>query len=339
MMQQTSFVTDGFELPECPTPDLGAYSKILIMMSGGKDSLACLLHLLDHGVERDRIELWHHEVDGREGSGLFDWPVTPAYCQAVAKAFGLELHSSWKEGGLEREMCREDAPTAPTFFETPDGTQVRGGRGPAGTRRKFPAVAASLSTRWCSSYLKISPAECALRNQDRFDATSTLVVTGERAEESRQRAQYQPLEPHRADGRNGSRKRLVDHWRPVLYWPESAVWGIIERHRVMPHPAYFLGFSRCSCAFCIFGGATQFRTARDVLPEQFERISDYEESFGHTIRNGVSVRELTNDATPYLSSQDNPMIEIARLREFTLPIFMDEWRLPSGAFGSSSGPT
>lgn len=338
-MEQTAFATPGFDLPESPDIDLDVYSRIIVMFSGGKDSLACLLHLLDEGIPRERLELWHHDVDGREGPGLFDWPVTPSYARAVAEAFGIPIYFSWKESGFEGEMLRNDAPTAPTHFETPDGTEVRGGSGPKGTRLKFPAVAAALTTRWCSSYLKISPAESALRNQDRFNQAKTLVVTGERAEESRQRARYLPFEPHRADGRSGSARRHIDHWRPVLYWPESAVWGIIERYRVMPHPAYFLGFSRCSCAFCIFGGATQFRTARDILPEQFERIAGYEDQFGHTIRKGISVRELTDGASPYPASRDSSMIAVARGREFNVPVFVDDWELPAGAFGSSCGPT
>jgi hypothetical protein len=68
-----------------------------------------VLHLLDLGVPRERIELWHHDVDGREGSRLMDWPVTRDYCRAFAAAFGLPIFFSWKVGGFEREMCRDNA--------------------------------------------------------------------------------------------------------------------------------------------------------------------------------------------------------------------------------------
>ena len=44
-----------------PAPDLAAYDRILLAFSGGKDSLACLLHLLEAGVPASRIELHHHE--------------------------------------------------------------------------------------------------------------------------------------------------------------------------------------------------------------------------------------------------------------------------------------
>lgn len=88
-------------------PDLASYDLIIVAFSGGKDSLACLIHLIEQGVPRERIELWHHEVDGREGSRLMDWPCTPAYCRAVAKAFGVQLYFSWREGGFRARDAPE----------------------------------------------------------------------------------------------------------------------------------------------------------------------------------------------------------------------------------------
>ncbi len=111
-------------------PDLSTYDRILVAFSGGKDSICCLLRLLDLGVPRDRIELHHHLVDG--GRSLFDWPVTESYCRKFAQAFDLPIYMSWLEGGLEREMCRKDQPKAPTHFETPDGEQISGGQGNPG---------------------------------------------------------------------------------------------------------------------------------------------------------------------------------------------------------------
>jgi hypothetical protein len=59
--------------------------------------------LLDRNVPKDRIELWHHDIDGREGSHLMDWPSTPVYCGAFARAFDVPLYFSWRIGGFERE--------------------------------------------------------------------------------------------------------------------------------------------------------------------------------------------------------------------------------------------
>jgi tRNA(Ile)-lysidine synthase TilS/MesJ len=54
------------------TIDYSAYDKVIIAFSGGKDSLACLLSILDTGCPKERIELWHHCIDGREGGSFFD---------------------------------------------------------------------------------------------------------------------------------------------------------------------------------------------------------------------------------------------------------------------------
>lgn len=40
--------------------DLLSYDKYIVSFSGGKDSTACFLYLLDHGIPLDRIELWHY---------------------------------------------------------------------------------------------------------------------------------------------------------------------------------------------------------------------------------------------------------------------------------------
>ena len=120
-----------------PEPDLASYDHFIVAFSGGKDSLACVLHLLDLGVPRDRIELWHHDVDGQEGSRLMDWPVTRDYCRAVAEALEIPLYFSWKVGGFEREMRRDGTATAPTRYEAPLPTRhapeiPAGGRRPQG---------------------------------------------------------------------------------------------------------------------------------------------------------------------------------------------------------------
>src|SRR5690606_35884291 len=125
-----------------------------------------------------------------------------------------------------------------------------------------------LSVRWCSAYLKIDICATAIRNQERFNSLRICVISGERGEESTARAKYATLEPDRADLRNGkSFTRYVDRIRPIRDWTEFEVWEIIKRYRVRVHPCYYLGFSRCSCKFCIFGNANQFATANYISPK------------------------------------------------------------------------
>ena len=83
--------------------DLLSYDKYIVSFSGGKDSTASFLYLLDHGVAINHIELWHQEVDGR-GATFFDWEITPSYCRQFAEAFNVPIYYQWKEGGFYREM-------------------------------------------------------------------------------------------------------------------------------------------------------------------------------------------------------------------------------------------
>ena len=324
------------------TPILRSYDHVVLFTSGGKDATACLLHLLEQGVDPDRIELHHHEVDGH-GATFMDWPVTGAYVAAQAEAFGLPLFRSWREGGFEREMLRQDAPTAPILFETPHGLMRAGGAGPRNTRLRFPQVSADLSVRWCSAALKIGVGAALIAGQDRFLGRRTLVVTGERAQESAARARYANFEPHRTDTRGGARRpRHVDHWRPVHGWDEARVWEALRRHGVRPHPAYELGWSRLSCMACIFGSAAQWATIRHIAPTLFERIAAYEERFGRTIQRARSIRALADLGRPYPAAlARSDLVALALGETWDLPILgpPSAWTLPVGAFGEAAGPT
>jgi len=321
--------------------DLHTYDTYIVPWSGGKDSLSCLLSLIKAGIPREKIELWHQNIDGEESRKPFmDWPVTADYCRKVANHFGIKIFFSWKEEGFKGEMLRENQLTKPTHFETPTGTIKTGGtRGKKSTRLKFPQVSANLSVRWCSAYLKIDVASTAIRNQKRFNNSRTLVLSGERAEESTAREGYSILERDRTDNRDGRNKRHVDRFRPIHQWKESQVWELIKEFRVNPHPAYWLGFGRCSCMFCIFGSKNQIATAKNISPDQFTEIAEYEELFEVTIKRGQNIKDYAAEGEVYPAASNQLKRITAMSKEFTEPIILDNWRLPPGAFGESCGPS
>lgn len=334
--------------------ELQAYDKYIVAFSGGKDSIACLLHLLTLGVDPSKIELWHHCVDGYtypvpgidEERPLMDWVCTVGYVKAVGKALGIPVYLSWRQGGFEREMLRENQDTAPCFFETPNGLMKAGGNsGKLGTRRKFPQTSADLKTRWCSSSLKIDVCAIALRNQSRLEGIKTLFISGERAEESAARAKYLPVEIHRSDPRRarkgkGKVDRYIDHWRPVLSWSEKQVWDIIKRFRINPHPAYRLGWSRLSCMTCIFGSKRMFASAFKLAPSRVQKLDRYEREFGVNIkRTGGSILEQIEGVEPFeMFALD---IDAAMSSDWKEPIILPQgkWKLPAGAFGENAGPS
>jgi 3'-phosphoadenosine 5'-phosphosulfate sulfotransferase (PAPS reductase)/FAD synthetase len=189
--------------------------------------------------------------------------------------------------------------------------------------------------RWCSPALKIDVLAAAIRNQSRFLDGRTLVITGERAEESPSRARYAAFEPHRTS----TLARAVDHWRPVHDWTERHVWDLIARSRIRPHPAYVLGWGRLSCRACIFGSPAQWATLRLVFPAAFQRVATCEAASGKTIHRSLSVLQLAERGTPFPAALINPD-ELAQADDPTwcLPILVDRWTLPAGAFGDHAGP-
>lgn len=315
------------------------YDHIIVGWSGGKDSLACILDLLERGVNKSVIELWHHDVDGRSGSKLMDWPVTRSYCKAVADALGLPIFYSWREGGFEREMLKSNERTAPVCYETPTGLGRSGGtKGKLNTRRLFPQLSASLTTRWCSGTLKVDVCSAAITGQKRFHGKRVLVVTGERAEESKNRACYQTFEAHRTNA-EAQLKRFVHQWRPVHKWTEQQVWDIIRKYRINPHPCYKLGWGRCSCSACIFGSKNQWASLAHINPCQVKAIVDYEIEFGKTIHRKLPVTALIAQGTPH-ANMDPDDIRVALSDHYGEPVILPEaeWKLPAGAFGESAGP-
>lgn len=315
---------------------------MIVYLSGGKDSLRCLTEVLDQGVPLDRIECWHHRIDGAAGqSTLMDWPVTPDYCRRLCSALGVAYYESYRDGGFETELLKAEAQSRPIHFETPDGWRSGGGtRSAISTRRKFPQKTANLSQRWCSGQLKIDVAALAIRNQPRFVGQKVLTVSGERAEESAARAKYKGFEPDRTDLRSGRKPRLVDRWRPLIHTAEKAVWAGLEQYGIQPHPCYRIGFSRCSCQFCIFGNKDQWATLRYIDPDRFSRIASYETEFGFTIDRVWNVHQMADQGAVYPAAIERPdLVRLALSEKYTADALTDSWQMPAGAFGHSEGPS
>lgn len=321
--------------------NLYSYDKYLIQFSGGKDSTSVVLYLLEQGVPKEKIELWHQLIDGTEET-FFDWEITPDYCRKFAAAFDLKIYFQWREGGFKRELMREKARTAPVYFELPDGYIAKTGgiRGKLSTRHKFPQCSGDLKVRWCSSALKIDVCSSAIINQERFRGIRTLVLSGERAEESPQRAKYAVFEPDRADLRNGKTYfRHIDRYRPILHWRERDVWRIIERFRVRVHPCYYMGWSRCSCKFCIFSRKNQYASVAKISPRQMDDIIKLEQDFSCTIKRNVTLRKLIELGIPYKDITPD-LQELATGYDYDKSIILsssEDWILPAGAYGENCG--
>lgn len=303
---------------------------VIIAFSGGKDSIAMVLQMLELGVPAERIELWHHEVDGR-GEQLFDWECTTSYCQAFADAFGLKLLFSYIEGGIVREIFRQNETSQPVNFqEVPFGkfTQLPAKQDAKyrQTRLKFPAVSADLASRWCSSKVKIDVMSKAINNSPRLKNAQICILTGERRAESTARSTYFEIERYRSF--THTRKALV--WRSIIDWSDARVWGIMEKYLIQPHPAYMLGWSRCSCKTCIFNSPNTWASIIQIDPKTVNRLRSIESQIGFTLYSKQTLMEKAAKGKSFITDNMDYWIEQAN-GEFTAPIIVDIWQLPIGA--------
>lgn len=348
----------------------GEYDRIVVTYSGGKDSLATVLHLLDMGVPREQIELWHHEVD-EPGQPFMDWPCTPGYVRSTAAALGIPVLFSRRVGGFAREVQRHHQPAAPVIYET-----IRRGRiieellpaqnRPSTVERTFPALGAISAGRWCSAVLKIDVGRRIWANDPRFQRGGRfLYISGERREEGENeqgkavgaRAFYEEVE----QDDTSKAGRDVTRWRSVIEWREDRVWDAIRRWRIRPHVGYELGWGRLSCAGCIFGKSAQFASFREVLPEQFKLVARAERRSGQTIKPPPKKRKGETEATrrsalnivqfgelepPFLPS-GRELGALRKLARSHAPMYQaevvlgrrDVWKHPRGAFKKQGGPS
>ncbi|MCM3130180.1 MULTISPECIES: phosphoadenosine phosphosulfate reductase family protein [unclassified Paenibacillus] len=353
------------------TDPLETYDLFFVLFSGGKDSVAAALNLLELGVPPKKIILLHHDIDGNSKRKM-DWPVTKNYCRAFAEAFGLEIRFSFREGGFWGEVYRYGS-KQPVQFQDADGSMRR--IEPSawtrslelkrlmdqaeaednlelyklyeeelrsyGYRFKFPAKGANLQTRYCSGILKIEVGCVAITHQvDTKRDCKIMVVSGERRGESTNRSKYNMMELHRTHApiRN---KRVVHHFRSIIDFSEKDVWEVLRRNRVVPHPCYTVGWGRASCACCIFSSPSHFAGIKDILPDYYQNLRLAEQELQFTLDNNKSIDEFVGDAESCVVHSEKKAIhqlltgEI-KAQDIILPLDA-EWNYPAGAFRHGIG--
>lgn len=354
---------------------LEEYDLVAILLSGGKDSIACYYKLLELGVPKEKMEFWHHDIDGGNPKRRMDWKCTQNYVRSFAAAEGVKLRLSWRVNGFFGELYRIGA-SEPVEWLDPDTGEVRQCRlsrnylqcreikekaademdtqlRKFGYRMKFPAKTGDLSRRWCSAYLKIMVADTVMSNLSRLqelgisgeknrksENVKILVVSGERRGESKGRSKYNEIEIHRTNA-PAKAHRIVHQWRPVIDYSERDVWEVLKRHRVNPHPCYRAGWNRCSCAMCIFSTPKLFAGIREIYPNEFRKLKNDEEILGFTLDNKCDLETFVGDAESCVYHGDDKALRSLVTGEFTEDdVYVNgRWLYPAGAFhGAEGGP-
>ena len=349
---------------------LEMYDLVIVLISGGKDSIACYYKLLELGVPKSKIEFWHHDIDGGHPSRTMDWRCTANYIRSFAEAEQIPLRVSWRKNGFFGELYRIGAselieyvdPETGEIYQCPPSkkymecqklkvaaiSEMENKLAEFGYRMKFPMKSGDLSRRWCSAYLKIMVADTVLRNMNSVAANLTktrmdiklLIVSGERRGESVGRSKYNEIEIHRTNAVS-KHHRTVHQWRPVIDYSEKDIWEVLKRHKVNPHPCYRVGWNRCSCAMCIFSTPQLFAGIRELYPKEYALLCQDEKVLGFTLDNHCDLETYIGSADSCVYHGDKEAIQSLLTGEFPVEsvYVKDKWKYPAGAFhGATGGP-
>ena len=349
---------------------LEMYDLVIVLISGGKDSIACYYKLLELGVPKSKIEFWHHDVDGGHPLRTMDWRCTANYIRSFAEAEQIPLRVSWRKNGFFGELYRIGAseliewvdPETGEIYQCPPSkkymecqklkvaaiSEMENKLAEFGYRMKFPMKSGDLSRRWCSAYLKIMVADTVLRNMNSVAANLTktrkniklLIVSGERRGESVGRSKYNEIEIHRTNAVS-KHHRTVHQWRPVIDYSERDIWEVRKRHKVNPHPCYRAGWNRCSCAMCIFSTPRLFAGIRELYPKEYALLCQDEKVLGFTLDNHCDLETYIGSADSCVYHGDKEAIQSLLTGEFPVEsVYVNgKWKYPAGAFhGAAGGP-
>jgi len=250
-------------------------TKVIVSMSGGKDSTATALLAKEQGVDaiyafadtgHEHQETYKY-VDYLEGAlGITIQRVKADFAKDIERKRNV-AQTKWRKDGVpEEQIQRALAVLKPTGNPFLDMCIMKG---------RFPSTKA----RFCTEELKIHP----MNRQIVFPALEKYGQVecwhGVRADESLARAKL----PEREMDDTGA--EIV---RPILHWTVEDVFAMHRKHGIEPNPLYKQGMGRVGCMPCINCRKEELRQIAMRFPEEIERVAEWEVIVGEASKRGGS---------------------------------------------------
>lgn len=241
----------------------------VVSHSGGKDSQAMMIHLIESGVPAEQMVVIHADL------GAVEWGGAKDIARRNAEAAGVPFIVATARRSL-LQMVKERFEKRPEVPSWP-----------------------SSSTRQCTSDLKRGPiAREARRYATANGFTLVLNCMGFRSEESPARAKRPVLAAVKS---NTTKTRDWFDFLPILDWDTQQVFQAIADDGQEPHHAYGAkkvagrwvteGNDRLSCVFCIMASAKDIAHGAQERPELAAEYIALEEATGYTMH--ISRKPLT----------------------------------------------
>ena len=248
----------------------------IVNVSGGKDSTACYLLALERRDQRPDFDFRAVFADtGNEHPATYDYindlhhktggpPVETYKAQFTEAQFRQKrktIREVWPKKGISSArvatalmVCR---PSGNPFV---DLCILQAG---------FPGIRA----QFCTRVLKIEVLEDNVYTPIWSEGGSVISWQGQRREESRRRAGYQPFTRLATAGR-------AVRYLPLLDWTLNDVRRIAYRHGLELNPLYAEGFERVGCFPCIHTNKREMRVMAERFWLYIERKAAWERQVG-----------------------------------------------------------
>jgi 3'-phosphoadenosine 5'-phosphosulfate sulfotransferase (PAPS reductase)/FAD synthetase len=246
--------------------------KIVVSVSGGKDSTAACLYMKELGLEYEAIFFdtgWEH-------------PETYKY---------IEEYLPSVVGPISRLVQKREM-RSPELEELAQKYEERiGWYSPMIRWVIFKGMFPSRVRRYCTQNLKVFPARDYLKSMD----DEPINVVGIRAQESASRANMDEWE--------WSDTFDCEVWRPLHQWKVEDVIEIHQKYGVRPNPLY-LGENpseRVGCYPCIFARKGEIRVMAANFPERIELLADLERDIEKLARDRYEIKKQKGETKPFNS--------------------------------------
>jgi 3'-phosphoadenosine 5'-phosphosulfate sulfotransferase (PAPS reductase)/FAD synthetase len=244
--------------------------KVVLSLSGGKDSTACALYLQENGIPFESVHCdtgWEHTETMAYVRGPLNDRFGPI--KILTATFPLTPEAEKAAKQVEKELGVQYSSMVRAIL--------------------YKGMFSSRVRRFCTQELKVYPFRRYARELN-DQGVRIINVVGIRHDESAARAQMPEWEPFDGD---------AEVWRPLIHWSVDDVIAIHKRHNMEPNPLYLRGASRVGCWPCIFARKSEIRMLAQIDPKRVEIIEKLEAIVGEMAKKRYSEEGLTLESLGY----------------------------------------